>query len=171
MPRIFSKSAIWLLVPILLVLTTSCMSGNSKEGAVVQIEPSKPEAQAGEEIKTVITIQNVSNLTAFEAHLSFDTDKLEVVKVTNGGFIAEDFVAENTFDNNSGEINYAIAQINRQPASGDGVLFEVIFRALKQGDSVIRFRSTPAATKGILLSDSNGMEIQASSAEANVSVK
>jgi len=170
MPQIFSKPLIWLTLTILL-LTTSCGLGSTTEGAVVQVEPQHLGAQAGEEIKTAITIQNASDLTAFEIHLSFDVQKLEVVEVINGRFIAADFIAENAFDNASGEIDYAIAQINRQPASGSGVLFEVIFRVRTQGDSVIGFRGTPAAPKGILLSDLNGMEIQVSSAEANVSIK
>jgi hypothetical protein len=171
MSQTFSKFAARLLTPILFILLTSCSSGDDKDGIVVQIEASKPEAQAGEEIKVVVAIQNAVDLTAFETHLSFDPDKLEVVKVSNGGFVAEDFVAENAFDNASGEINFAIAQINRQPASGNGNLFEVVFRARDQGNAAIRFRGTPAAPEGILLSDSKGTAIQVSILEATINIK
>ena len=81
-----------------------------------------------------------------------------------------DFIVQKTFDNAAGTIDYAVAQIDRPPANGDGTLFEIVFRAKALGQSPILFRETQAAPRGILLSDSTGAAIQASLVNGRIDV-
>ena len=149
-----------------LILRTSC----APSGPAVKVEPSVSALQVNDTALASVKVENIANLTAFEAHLSFDANVLEVIQLNDGGFITADFVVQNTFDNAAGTIDYAVAQINHPPANGNGTLFEIVFRAKAQGKSPILFRETQAASSGLLLSDSNGMAIQVSLSDGNVIV-
>jgi Cohesin domain len=159
---------IWLvIISTVLALGTSC----APSGTLVKIEPSVSMVQVNDTFKVPVKVQNVANLTAIELHLSFNTTALEVVSLTNGGFIKADFSLQNTFDNAAGTIDYAVAQINDPPANGNGTLLEIVFRAKADGESPIRFRKTQAAPAGILLSDSKGTAIQILLTDGSVSVR
>jgi hypothetical protein len=134
------------------------------------MEPSVSSVQVANTALVAAKIENIANLTAFEVHLSFDPNMLEVTELRDGGFIKADFVIQNIFDNTAGTIDYAVAQINHPPANGSGTLFEIIFRAKASGESRIQFRETPAVPGGALLSDSNGVAIQISLTNGNVNV-
>jgi cohesin domain-containing protein len=149
-----------------LILGTSC----APSGPVIKIEPSVSLLEVNNTTPVPVTVENIANLTAFEAHLSFDANVLEVIALNNGEFIKADFIVQNTFDNAAGTIDYAVAQIDHPPANGNGTLFEIVFRAKAQGKSSIDFRETQAATPGALFSDSNGVAIQVSLINGNVDV-
>jgi hypothetical protein len=151
---------IWIVVLTILMLATSC----APSGASIKVDSSTSAVQVNETVRVPIKVENVAELTAFEAHLSFDANVLEVVEVIDGNFVKADFTVQNTFDN-------AIAQINHEPASGSGILFEIVFRAKAKGDSPILFRGTQAASAGILLSDPNGIAIQVSLTDGSMKVK
>ncbi len=168
--KILLKAHIWLVVALALTLVTSC-APSASSGPAVKIEPSASSVQVGDTLRVSIKSKNVADLTAFESHLSFDANTLEVVEVVDGSFVAPDFIVQNIFDNAMGTIDYAIAQLNREPAAGSGILFEVVFRAKAKGDSTIRFLGTQAAPDGILLSDANGIAISVSLMDASVTVK
>ena len=160
-------SRIWQVVILtVLMLGTSC----APSGPVIKVEPSVSSIPVNNTALAPVQVENIAKLTAFEVHLSFDANVLEVTELNDGGFIQPDFVIQNTFDNIAGTIDYAVAQINRPPANGSGTLFEIVFRAKARGQSPIRFRETPAAPAGVLLSDSNGMAIQISLTNGNVNV-
>ena len=134
------------------------------------MEPSISSIQVTDTVLVSAQVENISDLIAVEVHLSFDASVLEVIELKDGGFLKTDFVIQSTFDNAAGTIDYAVAQINRPPANGNGTLFEIVFRAKAGGQSPIRFRETQAAPAGALLSDSNGMPIQVSLIDGNVNV-
>ena len=171
MNHILLKIRIWLVVTLALTLITSCAPSAASSDPAVKIESSASSVSVNDTVKVSIKAENVANLTAFEVHLSFDANTLEVVEVTDGTFVAPDFVVQNTFDNATGAVDYAIAQLNRDPAAGSGILFEVVFRAKAKGDAPVQFRATQAAPEGILLSDANGIAISVSLVGANVTVK
>jgi hypothetical protein len=159
---------IWLVVALaVLLLGTSC----APSGPVIKVESPISSVQASNTVRVPIKIENIANLTAIEVHLSFNATALEVIELTGGNFIKADFTVQNTFDNATGTVDYAVAQINRTPASGSGTLFEIVFRVKAPGDSSIHFRGTQAAPAGALLSDSNGMAIKVSLTEENVNVR
>ena len=150
----------------LLILGAAC----APSGPVITVEQSVSSLQVNNTERVSVTVENIADLTAFEVHLSFDANVLEVIELDDGGFIAADFIAQNTFDNAAGTIDYAVAQIDHPPANGSGTLFEIVFRAKAPGKSIILFREMPAAPAGALFSDSNGMAIQVSLINGSVSV-
>jgi|JFJP01.1.fsa_nt_gi hypothetical protein len=162
------------LLLAVLALATSCAPSAAPAapaGPSIRIDSSASSVQVNDTVRVSIKAVDVANLTAFETHLSFDANVLEVVEVVDGSFVAPDFTVQNIFDNASGTIDYAVAQISRDPAHGSGVLFEIVFRAKAKGDALIRFRGTQAATEGVLLSDPDGMALQVSLVDASVNVK
>jgi hypothetical protein len=149
-----------------LMLGTSC----APSGPGIKVEPSVSSIQVANTAVVAAKVENIANLIAVEVHLSFDPNVLEVTELKDGDFIKADFVIQNTFDNASGTIDYAVAQIDSPPANGSGMLFEIVFRAKARGQSPIRFRGTAAAPAGVLLSDSNGLAIEVSLIDGNVNV-
>jgi hypothetical protein len=103
--------------------------------------------------------ENVSDLTAFQVHLGFDPDMLEVVFIESGGFLEPDFIVQNAFDNAAGTLDYAAAQLGRPAVQGSGDLLKISFRARASGTVTIDFRFTPAAPDGALLADIDGRSI------------
>ena len=150
-----------------LILSTGC----TPSGTVISMKTSEASVRVGDTVQTLLTVENIADLTAFESHLSFDANALEVLEVSNGGFLNADYVVQNTFDNITGTIDYAVAQIGQPPANGSGTLLVITLRAKAPGDFPLRFRGTPAAPAGVLFSDSNGMAIQVSLFRGMVDIK
>jgi LysM repeat protein len=169
MSRHWSTTRVWLPV-IFLVASLAGAPAFAQGTAVVRIEPAAPTAQINDTVNISIKVDNIVNLSAFEIHLSFNPSVLEVTGMTNGGFVAADFTAQNTFDNAAGTIDYAVAQINRAPAQGSGTLLNIAFRAKANGSSTVTTRATQAAPGGLLLADQNGMAIQASWAPGTINI-
>jgi LysM repeat protein len=161
---------IWLILMVLASSLTGTSAFAQSAGTVVRVDPSTVSAKVNDSINLTIKVDNVANLTAMELHLSFNPSVLEVTGVTNGGFVAADFTAQNVFDNSAGTIDYAIAQLNRSPAQGSGTLLNIAFRAKTNGNSTVTVRATQAAPSGLLLADQNGASIQASWAAGSVNV-
>jgi cohesin domain-containing protein len=150
----------------LLILGTSC----GRSGPVIAVAPTVLPLQVNHIGRASVTVDDITDLIAFEVHLSFDANALEVIELDDGGFIKADLIVQNTFDNAEGTIDYAVAQINHPPANGSGTLFEIVFRAKAQSKSPIRFRETQAAPVGALFSDSHGLAIQVSLINGSVNV-
>lgn len=160
----------FLIIPIMLMLF-ACAAPAVENSPINQAEQPLPanalkidtstveNISVNETFSATIFINETTDLTALELHLSFDPGLLEVVELKNGGFVAADFTVQNTYDNAAGTIDYAIAQIGRDPAKGSGNILEIIFRAKGSGKSDILFRGTSAAPEGALLSDSSGQAI------------
>jgi hypothetical protein len=166
MPKGFVAGSLRVICLVVLGLMTSC----SPQGPTISIEADSP-AKLNEDVRVAVQAGNITGLTALEVHLSFDPAVLEVVRLEEGDLVKADFTVQNTFDNTAGTIDYAVAQIDRPPASGSGILFEIIFRARALGQSPIRFHGVSAAPEGLILADSNGMAIQVVLKESTVRVK
>ncbi|HLO17612.1 MAG TPA: LysM peptidoglycan-binding domain-containing protein [Anaerolineales bacterium] len=160
----------WLLV-IILAASPAGAPALAQGTTVVRVDPSATSAQVNDTVNIFIKVDNIVNLSAFELHLAFNPGILEVSSLTNGGFVAADFIAQNNFDNAAGTIDYAIAQMNRPAVQGSGTLLNIAFRAKSNGNSSVTTRATPAAPNGLLLSDQNGMAIQASWLPGSIEVK
>lgn len=159
-----------LLLSIIVAISLVGAPALAQGGTVVRVEPETLSTQVNSNLNLAVKVDNITNLAAIELHLSFNPNVLEVVQITNGGFVAADFIAQNVFDNATGTIDYAIAQLNRSPAQGSGTLLNITFRAKANGTSLVALRSTQAAPSGLLLSDSNGLSIQASWVNGNITV-
>jgi LysM repeat protein len=160
---------IWLILSVI-VVSLANTPAFAQGGPVVRVDPAATSAKVNDTVNVSIKIDNIANLTAMELHLSFTPSVLEVVSVTNGGFVAADFTAQNVFDNTAGTIDYAVAQMNRAAAQGSGTFLTIAFRAKANGSSVVNLRATQAAPTGLLLSDANGLAIQASWVSGTVNV-
>src|ERR1041385_4146058 len=171
----FSMSRNWLAIRVWVLVTILVVSlaggpAFAQGGAAVRVDPSTSSLQVNDTATIAIKAENIANLTAFELHLSFNPSVLEVTGLSNGGFVAADFVAQNVFDNNAGTIDYAVAQMNRAPAQGSGTLLNISFHAKAGGTSTLNTRATPAAPTGLLLSDQNGTSIPASWTPGTINV-
>ncbi len=169
MSRNWLAIRIWFLV-IVFAVSLAGAPAFAQGAATVRVDPSTLSVQANAVANMAIRVDNISNLIAFEIHLSFDPNVLEVTSVTNGGFVAADIAVQNTFDNAAGTIDYAVAQMNRPPAQGSGALLNIAFRAKAIGVSTVTTRATPAAPSGLILADQNGNEIPASWTPGTVNV-
>ena len=156
----------WVGILTMLMLGTACAS----HGPIITVERSASSLQVNNTEHVSVTVENIADLTAFEAHLSFDANVLEVIELNDGGFLTADFIVQNSFDNIAGTIDYAVAQINHPPANGSGNLFEIVFRAKARGKTPIRFRETQATPAGALFSDSHGLAIHVSLMNGSVKV-
>jgi LysM repeat protein len=169
MSYIFSPVRVYLS----LIIIAASLIGTpalAQSTTVVRVDPSTALAQVNDRVNLSVKVDNVVSLTAIELHLSFDSNILEILEVTNGGFVAADFVAQNVFDNAAGTIDYAVAQMNRAAVQGSGTLLNIAFRAKSNGNSTLNLRGTQAAPSGLLLSDQNGMAIQVSWVGGSVNV-
>ena len=164
------KIATTVIFLCLLLGITSCGGANGI-GPALAIEPATSSIAVNETVSVSVNITDVANLTAIEIHLSFDPNLLEVVEVTNGGFLQPDFVVQDIYDNAAGTLDYAIAQMNQPPVSGTGTLITVVFRAKTPGSSSIRFQGTNAAPEGALLSDPEGKAIRVSLVNGDLNIK
>lgn len=152
---------------VFLSLQISCASS----GSSVKIEPSPSIVQALETTKVLVLAENVLDLTAIEVHLAFDPNLMEVITMRDGTFLQPDYIVQNTFDNSLGTIDYAIAQIDRAPANGNGTVLEIDFRTKTSGISAISFRGTPASPTGVLLANSTGLSIEVSLIPGSLTIK
>jgi LysM repeat protein len=173
--REFLMSLNWLatricLVMIILIASLSGAPVLAQGAATVRVDPSASSVQVNDTASIAIKVDNIANLTAFELHLSFDPAVLEVTSMTNGGFVAADFTAQNKFDNAAGTIDYAIAQMNRAPAQGNGTLLNIVFHAKGAGSTTVTTRATQAAPDGLLFADQNGIAIPVSWVPGNINV-
>jgi LysM repeat protein len=160
---------IWLILTVIAISLTGTPAV-AQGGTVVRVDPSALSAKVNDSVNLSIKVDNIANLAAFELHLAFNPGVLEVVSMTNGGFVSADFIAQNIIDNTAGTLDYAIAQMNHSPAQGSGALLNIAFRAKANGNSTVTLRATQATPSGLLLSDQNGISLQASWVAGSVNV-
>ncbi len=152
---------------------------DADEGVVVSVEPITQTVAVGEMVTVNIQIKEVSNLDGAEFHLSFDPSVLEVVdanadqpgiQIRNGNMLYADLLPLNQADNERGSIDFAVLQLGRTGASGDGTLAVIEFKAKAAGVSPIKFRSTSMTETGVNLVNSDGKAIQCVAKPGSVTV-
>lgn len=146
-----------------------------QEGTRVLISPASVQISPGETTTVDIRIENIGDLFGAAVRLSFDPTVLEVqdadggragVQIEPGTFPnpANGFVAQNSADNTTGEINYAMTLLAPSaPVSGSGVLARITFRGLGDGVSAVAFLS-------VALSDPNAHQISATVENGSITV-
>jgi hypothetical protein len=144
--------------------------GQAAADAVVTLVAQPPQVAAGEALTLSVDIAGIQSLYGIELRLQFDAERLQALPnldgkaATAGDLMGHDFVAVNAFDNATGTIDYAAVQMNpRAPASGDGNLITIRFKALAAGNATINFTS-------LILSDINGIPLAATTANSVVAV-
>ncbi len=115
----------------------------------ISLQPATQQLELDRTTTVEIRIDNISNLFGVEIQLQFDPAILRVedvdpgregTQIQPGNFPAPEFVQNNSVDNNAGAIFYTVVQLApTPPASGNGTVAIVTFRALAQGSSQITF--------------------------------
>lgn len=118
--------------------------------AIMRTDPTSLQMQPGETQSMAIVVEDVTDLYGFECRISFDPAVLEVVdadpaeegvQVAPGDFLSPDWTLLNAVDNNSGTIDYALAQLSpSDPKSGGGILLTIRFQAKASGTSPVVLR-------------------------------
>jgi LysM repeat protein len=135
-------------------------------GPLVRIDPASSSAAPNQTVVVAVKVDNVTNLGAFELHLQFDPNVLQVTQLTHGGFTTAEYMLQSTFDNAAGTIDYSTQQVNAPGVTGSGTLLTVTFQTQNSGVSPIGFR----APQGVILGDATGAIITADSTPGSVSV-
>ncbi len=175
-----------LFVSVLLTVTPL----EAQSVATVRPEPAQLELRPGETAALEIRLENARDLYGIDVRLAFDPALLEIIdadpnrdgiQLTPGAFPKPDLVALNAADNAAGTARYVITQLNpTPPATGSGVVFTVMVRALaagraelavplvemsdrdgnllavNTGSATIEVRGNPAAATGIAIQPPSG---------------
>ena len=93
-----------------------------------------------------LMVENVTDLSGWQADIAFNPAVLSAVSVTEGDFLLKDggstFFQEGSINNTTGEITELIAaRTTGGGVSGTGVLLSIIFEAQATGEDLLRFRN------------------------------
>jgi hypothetical protein len=157
----------WILTGLcVLLLLSAC----GPSGSSLDFSPASVSTSVGQSFTVALQANKINDLMAYEVHLGFDPDMLEVVFIEPGGFLEPDFIVQNDFDNAAGTLDYAAAQLGRPAVQGSGDLLKISFRARASGTTTVDFRFTPAAPDGALLADIDGRSIPVSLGKVTVRI-
>jgi hypothetical protein len=132
---------------------------------VININPKSQEAYIGDNIKVAIEIENVTDLYAFQFSLDYSTDTLQLINITEGGFL-NNAININCFDySTQGKIVYQCNRKEQIGINGAGILAIINFKVINQGVSKLTIPE-------ITLTGSDLQEvIPADTPTANINVK
>lgn len=157
----------------LVVLLSGPVAPAMAASTVVALSPAAGSVAAGQTLVVNVTVADVTALFGAEFHLTFDAGRLEVVdadpateglQVAKGSFLSNDFVAQNVANNTAGTVDFGVSQMSPHgPVSGTGVLATITFRGKAAGSAAVTFSS-------VLLADSGGTQISATSQNGSVTV-
>ena len=93
-----------------------------------------------------LMVENVTDLSGWQADIAFNPAVLSAVSITEGDFLSKDggstFFQEGSINNITGEITELIAaRTTSGGVSGTGVLLSIIFEAQAAGEAFLRFRN------------------------------
>lgn len=104
-----------------------------------------------------VDINDVTDLWAYYIKLSYDPTKIQVVSVSNSGFLTPWYVDGPNIDNTNGILTLSVGQTRPSlPKSGSGHLITIVIQGVALGQSQIDFAPIGGT---VHLSDRNGIEI------------
>ncbi len=180
-PTLSWRLLVFFYALLLLSLLTGCELSSMlpnraaavQTGTVVRVAPASQQIEVGQTTTVEVRIDNVTELAAAEMELQFNAAVLQVqdadpakegVQIQPGDFPAPDFVAENTADNATGIIRYALTQLApREPVSGSGLMASITFQGTADGSSDLTFNL-------VNLASNEGQAIPSSSQGGNIIV-
>ena len=152
-----------LLLAIVLMLLLTPMRNTTQvyagTGSLLWINPATTETGIGGEVD--LQLDNVADVYGLQVEMNFDPAILEVVdadpgttgiQIAPGACPAPDFVVTNDTDNLSGQINYAVTQLNPTVPCDGGVVAAVQFSCLAEGTSAVEIITS-------VVSDSSGVSL------------
>jgi len=142
--------------------------------AKVRIVPAATDVDISQTAVLQVYVEDITNLSGAEFHISFDASRLEVidadagqdgVQIHIGDFLSADFVPKNEANNTTGEIDFGIARMApNNPVSGSGTLASITFRGIAAGTANVTLSS-------VLMSDPNGTQIPVSTESGSITVQ
>lgn len=136
------------------------------------LEPANSSLGVGNEAWISIRVNNALDLYGADVRLYYNPAVIEIVDAVLGGAISleqgvapfPDFVIKNQADNGTGDIWYAVTQLNpRDPFQGSGTMARIHVRGLAEGTTSIAFINYDLVTR-------NGMSIEASVGSCTIQV-
>ena len=107
---------------------------------IVRFVSSETEIRVGDTFTMHLSAENVTNLAGWQFDITFDSDILEAVEVSEGDFLKANggttFFQQGAIDNAAGKIaGLSAALISESGVTGAGILLSVTFSAKTGGDS------------------------------------
>ena len=107
---------------------------------IVRFVSSETEIRVGDTFTMHLSAEDVTNLAGWQFDITFDSDILEAVEVSEGDFLKANggttFFQQGTIDNAAGKIaGLSAALISESGVTGAGILLSVTFSAKTGGDS------------------------------------
>lgn len=130
----------FIVIIIIFSLFSTPRLGSAQLSTVVKIDPDFILVDPGDTFSVGVVVENVQELYAFDIIVQFDPDVLAASQLTLGSFLAEGWTLIQAIDNVAGTVQFAMTQINPEPAkTGSGTLFTIDFTALDLGESDLEF--------------------------------
>ncbi len=136
----------WIFIAIIMTVIIATAGVGKASPATMALDPSEvKDIDPGGTFSVDVTVDDVSNLFAWQFVMRFDPDVLQVDNVTEGTFLAltgetTDFSA--TINNTSGMMivfGLLMPPLPEYGASGDGVLATVLFSVTGRGTVTLEF--------------------------------
>ena len=153
-----------LLLAIVIILVFAPMKSTTLQvyagvNPLLWINPESAQTGLGTEVD--LQLDNIVDVYGLQVEMTFDPSILEVVdadpgtqgtQITPGACPAPNFVVTNDTDNSSGQINYAVTQLNPTAPCDGGTVATVQFTCLAEGTSAVAITTS-------VVSDSNGSSL------------
>ena len=162
-----------LLVCLALTLAFPSAALGQNGSTIVTFNPQNPVISMDAASDVGVEIQNVSDLYAFDIHLTFDPASVVIVdadpsvpgiQVAQGTFLDSGMVVKNEVDLEKGTIRYAMTQLNPSPArSGNGLLLVLRLQGKQVKQSALTIDNVQLATRA-------GTEIKAQTIPGSITV-
>lgn len=142
------------VLALALLMTGAQAPAASAAGTVILVN--NAATGVGQEITVPVYISDVTDLYGADVRLTYDPTILTGVRVDHGYFLQPGFVVRQGFYGAPACdpmcARYALTQLNpTPPASGDGVLMYVTFRALRPGTTSLTLFAELATRDGELI--------------------
>jgi len=154
----YSKHLLPTIFLALAVLSSPGLARGADGDVVVRVMPFEGSYRQGEEITVEVWVENVAQLYGADISLRFDPTRFSVldadpirpgVQITpSSSLLSPDMVIRREADNGSGQVWYAVTQLNPSaPVSGSGMLFSFRLQMKLAGLDVVRVESQQLATR------------------------
>lgn len=143
--RVFRFFVILMATLLVCLGPVEAAAGQSK-AALLKISPETSVA-ACNDLTIAVRVENVTALYAYSVVINFTPGSLEILEVTNAGFLQDGFFAPtNEFNNSLGMIQFGMTQVApAQPVDGSGDLIHIRLHATSTGADVPFTISTDSA--------------------------
>ena len=113
-------------------------TASSQAEAALTIQPASVTADHCALPVITVRLDNVTDLTAYTVRLTFESQYLRVLEVSNGDFLKDEMPApDNAIDNTAGTVRFGMARFgdDSPPESGSGALVLLRIMTLQAGQT------------------------------------